>query len=346
MTLHEFMLPEIVQDGPSLDDLKDKPLPSNLFVGVDPPTEKLLLAEGMVNRRTESERLESCFSKGYKHWRRNYALTEPFSRFQNTFYIDFEDACYVPREVLFGRDFNVFQYNRRKGDRTSVLWRLPNYFEPTRGLGHPPKETGEDSIDFSDKIPKVFWRGGVSGVHRPNPYERKTVPLITQKNIEDPRLRNRYSRINAVMSNYHDDFADIKFSGNTIDQYVSEDVREREVFTAAVHTSEMMTYKYLLCPAGNDVSSALYWVIRSNSVAFKEETEYETIPDYFLKPWVHYIPVMPGMYDLRDKYNFCEANTAYCEWIVENAKEAYNNIVYSGVWESSEATVLDRLGVF
>lgn len=343
MTLHEYMLPEIVPNIPSLDELTHRTLPSSLFVGVDPSADKLLLEEGIYSIRTEGNEVDRLLSKGYKHWRRKYAITEPFTNLEKTYYVDFEDAGYIPREVIFGRDLNVFQYNRRKGDRTSVLARLPNYFEPTRGLGHPPRETKADAFDFRDKIPKVFWRGGISGIHWPNPLNRKNVPLITQKTLQDPRIRNRYSRINAVMSNYNNDFADLKFSGNTIDQFVSAEIRKNEVFTPAVHTNEMMTYKYLLCPAGNDVSSALYWIIKTNSIAFKEETDYETIPDYYLKPWVHYIPVMPGLYDLRDKFNYCESNPSYCEWLIANANEAYATIVYSGEWEKSEATVLERL---
>lgn len=344
MRLHEFMLPEVVPESPRLDGLVNRPRPSTLFVGVDPNKSQVLLDEGLFNAG-DKEKVAELTSSGYKHWRRQYAFTKPFSSAKKRFFVDFEDALKIPKECYFGTDFNVFQYNRRRGDRTSVLWRLPNYFEPSRGIGHPPRETNKDQIDFVDKIPKVYWRGGVSGSHWSNPFEKRTTPWISAENFNDSRLLSTFSRLKLVKSFVQSESVDAKFAGGTVERFVAPELLSSEIATQAVHTSEMMKYRYLLCPAGNDVSSALYWVIRTNSVAFKEETEYETIPDYFLKPWVHYIPISPGLADLEEKFNFCESRPAMCQEIVNNAKDAYSKITNTSLWEVSESIVLDRLGL-
>ena len=101
--------------------------------------------------------------------------------------------------------------------------------------------------------------------------------------------------------------------------------------------------RYLLCLAGNDVASTLYWAIGTNSLAFKEETLYETIPDYFLQPWVHYVPISQGLGDLRDKFEYCERILGLCKSIITNANEAYDRILYSNEWLEAEIAVLDRI---
>lgn len=345
MSLHRFMLPEVVPDPPRLGDVSDFKLPSPLFVGVDPANEEILIEEGMF-RSESTEAARAHTDEGYKHWRRQYAFQAPFEDFKVRYFVDFEDACYTPREITFGRDFNVFQYNRRKGDRTSILWRLPNYFEPSRGVGHPPRGTERDEIDFNSKIPKVYWRGGISGVNWPTPFKRAKVPQLNASTISDEKVRNTYTRLNLVLSSEKSDIVDAKFAGNTIDQFVDQEIRNAPIFTDAVHANSMMEYRYLLCPAGNDVSSALYWIIRTNSVAFKEETEYETIPDYFLKPWVHYVPIAPNLQDIVEKFEFCENNPGICQNIVENAQSAYQKIINRETWEEAENTVLDRLRAY
>lgn len=344
MQLHEFMLPEVVTETPQLDELNFTQLPSSLFVGVSPERAQILLKEGLFNPAEREEALH-LVNSGYKSWRRGYAFSAPFDKAKKRYFVDFEDALQIPRECYFGTDFNVFQYNRRRGDRTSVLWRLPNYFEPSRGIGHPPRETKRDEIQFEDKIPKVYWRGGVSGSHWSTPFKKSTTPRISPETFKDEDVHSKFSRVKLVSTYANSDVVDAKFSGGTVDRFIEPALQNEDTTSSAVHTSAMMKYKYLLCPAGNDVSSALYWVIRSNSLAFKEETEYETIPDYFLKPWVHYIPISPGLHDIGEKFDFCEDNPKFCKQIIQNAHEAYSTITNSNVWADAENVVLDRLGL-
>lgn len=344
MALQDFILQEVIEKSPRLEDLGNLELPSALFVGVDPESRQLLVKEG-IRDRADGLEIEALFSQGYKHWRRQYALEEPFRSSKVRYYIDFEDARYTPRRALYGFDFNVFQYNRRKGDRSSVLWSLPNYFEPSRGVGHPPRGTTGDSIDYEDKIPKVYWRGGISGTHWIGPETQEPIPKLTEPLMADGLARSKYSRIAAVTRSPDQAVVDARFAGSTVGRMADSTVSESAYVAEHVHANEMMQYRYLLCPKGNDVSSALYWVIRTNSIAFKEESAYETIPDYFLEPWVHYVPILPGLADLEEKYEYCERHQDLMRRIADNAQAAYRQVTDQDLWNEAKIAVLERLGM-
>lgn len=344
MALHDFILQEVRENSPRLEEVGKFELPSALFVGVDPETCQLLVKEG-IRDRGEGPEIEALFSQGYKHWRRQYALEEPFRSSKIRYFVDFEDARYTPRRALYGFDFNVFQYNRRKGDRSSVLWSLPNYFEPGRGVGHPPRGTMVDSIDYEDKIPRVYWRGGISGIHWVGPGTQEPIPKLSEALMADGLVRSKYSRIAAVARSSNRAVIDARFAGSTVGRMADSTFSESAYVAEHVHANEMMQYRYLLCPKGNDVSSALYWVIRTNSIAFKEESTYETIPDYFLEPWVHYVPILPGLADLEEKYEYCERHQDLMKRIVVNAQAAYRQITDRDLWDEAKNVVFERLGM-
>src|SRR5699024_9329958 len=131
-----------------------------------------------------------------------------------------------------------------------VLWRLPNYFEPSRGIGHPPRETQKDEIEFDDKIPKVFWRGGVSGSHWITPFKKLSTPWLSSENFNDVEVQSKFSRVKLVSHYSNSSVIDAKFSGGTVDRFIDPSIQHESITSPAVHTSEMMKYKYLLCPAG------------------------------------------------------------------------------------------------
>ena len=244
--------------------------------------------------------------------------------------------------LYFGFNFNIFQYNRIKGDDTAVLWRLPSYFEPSRGVGHIGGAVSDD-ISFCEKIPKIFWRGALSGSRYVTPSRR--VGVYSLKTIQDFRSqRENYSRISAVYySTKNPEITDFKLTCELSKALQAES--NFNFHSDKASPKDHLHYKYILCPLGNDVASNLYWVVSTQSLAFKEEGDYECIADYFLKPWIHYIPISKGLHDLQDKYIWCQNNEDKCKLIIENANSAYKNIIDSKYWEVNELIVLDRLGL-
>mgnify|MGYP005800356143 CR=1 FL=1 len=343
MELHEFMVPEVIHDVPSLDFASSVATqPSDLFVGMN-RSEGRILVSGEVYDLHNDDDWKKPILEGGKNQRRIVILDPPFSKISKTIYVDLEDARYVPRELVFGQDFNVFQYNRRRGDRTSVLWRLASYFTSDESLGHRPQVDFSDEPTFEDKIPKLFWRGGVSGSRWLSPGERKGAGKINLRTVVNPAIWKNNSRFQLVFGRAESPLIDAKFTGNTVDRFVHDYLRNEQFFGGTVSPRKMVNYRYLFCPAGNDVASSLYWIIGTQSVAVKEDVEYEVWPDFYLKPWVHFVPVSKGLADLEEKLDYCERNVSLTKRIVENANAAYWQIRDSKVWSEQSYKALDRM---
>jgi len=244
------------------------------------------------------------------------------------------------------RPVNIFQYNRHHRNRWAVLWRLPRYFEPGPELGATFGEVIRDDRPFGDKRARIHWRGNSTGIVWRDPWTRQRAGPPADRD-ELVALAAWNSRARAVAySLAHPDFTDFRYGLPRQDlKALPAATRAASHIGSQVPRSKMLAHRYLFCPAGNDVASQLYWVIGTNSIAFKEETPYEVVPDHFLKPWVHYVPVRPDLTDLRDKFDFCEANPDVCARIIEQANHAHARIRRPEVWAEAEGIVLERLGL-
>lgn len=341
MQLHEFMCPYPKFNLPRKDlNSLFSSHSSNLVMGMDFAQKKIILKNYELKF---DDNLKKEDFGNYKPVRNFYFYKQMLSLVTEPIQIisDFEDCRGVISEVLFKTRLNCFTYNRKRGFGDEILWRLPSYFEPNK----PLKIDGEifkDELDFSQKSNKVFARLGLSGSNWNDNYKRDTV-LSLKNELEFLNASERYSRIKAVVfSNSNLDFTDFKLTGkhvhkilkNKLDIYISDPVCKKEI----------LQYKYILCPNGNDVSTQLYWIIGTNSVAFKEDCEYEILCDYYLKPWIHYVPISKNFIDLREKYDFIERNPDIAKKIIENANLAYEKISFSKEWRNAELTVLEKLG--
>ncbi|MCB1391559.1 MAG: hypothetical protein KDK12_20840 [Rhodobacteraceae bacterium] len=258
---------------------------------------------------------------------------------------DMTDAAPFAPEFYLGFAANILQYNRRRGQRSAALWRLPLYYEPSAKLGNWLDPDATDEIDFADKLPRVYWRGATSAARWTTPY-RSMQASLPQTFEELVAQKETSLRAAAVLYSFENrDFTDIRFGLRP--RYFRQLTRaaRRGGFAAGREPpTEAFRHRYVLCLPGNDVATQLYWVIATRSVAFVVESDYECLPDYFLKPWVHYVPIQRNLGDLREKFEFCEANPDLCRAISERARIAYAAIRDPALWHESELKVLDKLG--
>lgn len=338
MTLADFMLPQVSEEPIKLGQLESIKPPSPLFAGFDPEHEELLI-KGAITSGVGSLTAENL-ATGYKSHRNIQFIESIPSPPKKTLVWDMEDGRAFDSQVYVGSDLNVFQYNRRVGSRSAVLWRLPGYFEPSYALGHTGKV--EDTLRFENKQPIVFWRGAISGSRWIDPFTR-TGPRGVRDPADFIESAKYYSRLDAALMSRDATFCDLKLTGDDSVLESKPWLEDMGVFSAAVHPSQQLENKYILCLNGNDVASNLYWVISTQSVAFKEDCAYEVVPDYFLKPWVHYVPIAAGLTDLREKFDYCQNNPDLCRRIIDNANQAYDQIINTSTWEGAEIDVLERL---
>lgn len=336
--LHEFMLRHRHISQKKITPLYGK-YPSNLFSNINIQTGAINLngTEYNINNKDELPAYKKNRIVDFHH------SLKKLNAIGNV-YFDMDDCRQTNSgKLFFGEQLNVFQYNRTHYDDSAVLWRLKGYFEPSKKIGHISQEV-KDEIRFHDKYPKIYWRGALSGSRYINPYLRQGPYSLDT--IEALQLNaNFFSRIKSIFfSREHTDFTDFKLSCNHSRNSIAG-ITDAGLWDEPVPPNEMVKYKYIWCPKGNDVSSNLYWILSTNSLAFKENCQHECIADYFIKPWIHYIPITSGLEDLHEKYLWCEKNTSKCMEIIDNAKLAFTKMTDANYWETNEMIVLDRLGL-
>lgn len=337
MSLADFMLPDVVPPSSSLTDLAGKAPSTGMFHGFDPVGAVGLRGGELLPAGSPEDVFDRDAYKGH----RNANFVESLhGRPTAPIFWDMEDARAMDADVHFGRPLNVFQYNRRVGSRNAVLWRLRAYFEPSRNVGHPGVIV-DDATPFLQKQARVFWRGAMVGSRWLDPHHRSG-PLLLRSVDEFRTSAKFYSRLRAVLMSNTSDNLDLKLTGSVLD--ARPWVADLDVRGEHATPEEQIQHRYILCPNGNDVASGLYWVLQTNSLALREDCAYEVVPDYFLKPWVHYVPVARGLADLEEKFAYCEAHPDECLRIIDNAHEAYARMTDRNVWLQAELEVLSRLG--
>jgi Arabidopsis thaliana protein of unknown function (DUF821). len=264
------------------------------------------------------------------------------------FVSNMHDCSPFAPELYVGAPANIFQHNRRRGDPSPVLWRLIGYYEPGPIMGGvPPDARHTDTIPFTDKRPRIVWRGNWTGITWTSPYDITRIGAHSTAEALAP-LATLYPRARAVMRSLAEpEFLDCRFvAGGKVRRKRGTGGAPWGELEDRKRTQEwLLRNRYQLCLPGNDTATQLYWVINSNSLALKVETEFDCIADYFLKPWVHYVPIARDLGDLREKYEYCEANPGLCLAIIERGKEAYARMLDASIWEEAETKVLDRLGL-
>ncbi|MFT4060705.1 MAG: glycosyl transferase family 90 [Legionella sp.] len=343
MQLHEFMCPTPLK----LNKINVKELinnhPSRLAMGMDFEEKKIHFKHGSYSFKENKSLAREIFGS-YKPWPLQSFSKQMLDLINQPIQMisDFEDCRGTLQEAQTGLKYNCFTYNRLRGIGDEILWQRAGFFVPNETLGYCLDGRIIDNNNFKDKINKIYWRGGLNGSNWLSNVKRDSV-LSLKTFDEFVKARYRYSRINAIFfGQLHPEIMDFKLTGTFAKDLIYTD--HPNLWSENVSKNSMLDYKYILCPNGNDVSTQLYWVIGTNSLAFKEDCEYEIIPDFFLKPWIHYIPVSKGLNDLKEKFDYIERNPSLAMKIIENANSAYNRIVNSNEWEEAELIVLQKLG--
>jgi len=102
----------------------------------------------------------------------------------------------------------------------------------------------------------------------------------------------------------------------------------KKLLVEGVPVGELMQYKYQLCLEGNDVSTALKWALRSNSVVLMPQPTFESWAcESQLVPWFHYVPVNYDLSNLVEIFEWCRENDDRCYNISQNGREFIDRIM-------------------
>ncbi|KAL3915486.1 MAG: hypothetical protein SGILL_005630 [Bacillariaceae sp.] len=161
----------------------------------------------------------------------------------------------------------------------------------------------ENTISWYDKHEVLFWRGSTTG----GSYRIDIV--------------KKY--INATQ-----DGIDVAFNA-LVERHINNP-EAQGLIGRTIKPEDMLKYKYLLAPEGNDVATGLKWMMYSNSVVFMAPPRFESwAMEGLLIPYYHYIPVAPDYSDLKEKLEWAKSNDALCRRIALQATRYIENLYTS-----------------
>ncbi len=183
------------------------------------------------------------------------------------------------------------------------------------------KKINQASIEYpwEQKIDKVFWRG------------------ITTGNFHDYTVENfdKLPRMTiSIFSKLYPDLIDASFSGyspqvpynskqHSLRRFCKILFGENPKF---VSETEHLKYKYLLSLDGNAATGTrVSWIMNSNSVLLKQDSE--KIQWYYsaLKPYYNYVPVNNNLTNLLEQIEWMKENDAKLKEIAQNAHKFIQN---------------------
>lgn len=185
----------------------------------------------------------------------------------------------VPTFMMFKNLSDPYESTRFLLPEALILWdSWPNILKKI--------DTASNANKWQDKINKIYWRGSTTG------------PESLPYNIENFNKLPRLSL--AILSKLYPNLIDAGFSYYSSHGDIEKilDILFDGVLDKVSEESHI-TYKYLISLDGNSCSGTrVPWIMYSNSVLIKQETN--KIEWFYpaLKPYIHYVPVNERLTDI------------------------------------------------
>ncbi|KAF7333383.1 CAP10 domain-containing protein [Mycena venus] len=169
-----------------------------------------------------------------------------------------------------------------------------------------PKFAYPDNIAWEDKKPQMYWRGTATGGQ------------ILGDNYHN------FTRFRLVdLAQAHPDLVDAKIMRFADLLCLPEQgcdregiIREYNISGANAPQENSYKYKYLLDVDGMTYSGRFLGILRSGSLVFKA-TVFEEYFNDWLRPYEHFIPVLPDLSDLLEKIEWARSHDAEARMIQE-----------------------------
>ena len=204
------------------------------------------------------------------------------------------EKCYFnyhDSQIKTHRKNTYISHNREKTDDELILGVLKNFTD--YNICNYNKNI---DINYEDKISKCIFRGSSTGYTDNNKNKNKRI-LYSKK------------------YNNNNNFIDIG-----INNFCQGHLYDELIYKPGLSKKELLKYKYILALEGNDVATAIPWILNSNSLLLKDPSRYyNVIVNDKLIPYIHYIPV--NIDDLEEKIEWCENHTEQCKEIIKNANK-------------------------
>lgn len=265
--------------------------------------------------------------------------------------IDMRDCRTRGLRLADGTVFPVFSFHRQRGRSDRVIWPLPGYqdldHENFVGHVHP------DHVPWSQKTPRVIWRGIPGGRAQPKGPEGhegyRFGPLLRKAaSGEWPPEQARavlssFPRHRFVEHLYSDPRADVGF----VDRgklRLSDVPVLRDWEKPRLTRQQMQGARYLAVVRGNDLASNFFWTMNSGSLALVMDGPFESFAACHFQPWVHYLPFKADMSDFDQIFDWAEAHQDECRQMARRAADVCLLLARADLRQRALAGVVARLG--
>ena len=318
------------------------------FLCLNPGTQTILAPRDLAQCYTLRDRTLSCREDAeiYKYARMLKTINRqmPFLRDDLYYAYDFRDERNTDYALKFQTRLPVpvMQYHRRRS-LSAVIVPLANYHNcPSWNI-----PLINDATAFRQKRPIAFWRGALSGVIETRLGRKWTGKLFRGSEFTDQersQLLRQSARFIVCSDHLDDPMVDAKLIIKTDSEFTTSESSMLEKLSGpSVKRETHLAYKYLLALDGYDGPSNFYWMLNSNSLILRQESEWEMFGDCYFQPWVHFVPLAQDCSDLSEKIEWCESHQAECERMIENAHAAWALLFDASFAETREKYNLELL---
>ncbi|KAJ7813901.1 glycosyl transferase family 90-domain-containing protein [Mycena olivaceomarginata] len=186
-----------------------------------------------------------------------------------------------------------------------ILFPIEYYYDRSWWSG---KVAYPNNIEWKDKKSQIYWRGSSTGGQ------------VFGSNYRDfPRFklvelaRQHSDLVNAAITSFSDELCGSECDREAI-------IEEYNITGQGAPREDEYAYKYLLDVDGNAFSGRYLGLLRSGSLVFKA-TVFEEYFNDWLRPFEHYIPVLPDFSDLLEQLEWAMSHDDEARLIQERGRE-------------------------
>jgi hypothetical protein len=188
-----------------------------------------------------------------------------------------------------------------------------------------------DETHFTNKINKIVFCGASTGSIKPENNDRINTCIWSIKNPW--AVNNSLIKLNNI----------VQINGDTLNNYLTENkVKLSNIMSKHISIDKQLAYKYILSIDGNTWAwDRPIWIMSSNSLFFKYESENVGWYYELLKEDVHYVSVNRD--NMEKKYNFFENNTNQALEIIYNSQKFVDDYCSKESWEFYFKSLLEEI---
>lgn len=199
---------------------------------------------------------------------------------------------------------------------------LPDNFVAHKSWGPLTEEIiiANNNFPWDQKIEKIFWRGATSnGTYDINNFDKlPRLTLVMLSKLYPELIDAKFSRI----TNQFPNTSGAKSMKKLLKILWSEEPED-------VKEIDHLQYKYLVSIDGNTCAWArVPWIMLSNSVLLRQETDNMEWFYPAMEPYVHYIPLNENLTNIFDQVEWMKMHDQELQQVSKNAQNfALNNLM-------------------